>query len=124
MVPIFGHAFRADGRPRGQMVGFMQTLFPGQILNSRMVKSTAISDAGITNQTLYEVDGAHFTHLTYDRAMEALIEVNEEIVALIRGAWGRESARLTAVQTGNSCVSTSLVGRGRAELALRISSRV
>ena len=54
-----------------------------------MVKSTAISDAGITNQTLYEVDRAQFTHLTYDRAMEALNKVNEEITALIHRAWGR-----------------------------------
>jgi chromosome partitioning protein len=77
-----------DG-PQTQMVGFMQTLFPGQILNNRMVKSTAISDAGITNQTLYEVDRAQFTHLTYDRAMEALTKVNEEITELIHRAWGR-----------------------------------
>ncbi len=77
-----------DG-PQAQMVGFMQTLFPGQILNNRMVKSTAISDAGITNQTLYEVDRAQFTHLTYDRAMEALTKVNEEITELIHRAWGR-----------------------------------
>ena len=70
-----------DG-PQAQMVGFMQTLFPGQILNNRMVKSTAISDAGITNQTLYEVDRAQFTHLTYDRAMEALTKVNEEVTEL------------------------------------------
>ncbi len=77
-----------DG-PQAQMVGFMQTLFPGQILNNRMVKSTAISDAGITNQTLYEVDRAQFTHLTYDRAMEALTKVNEEVTELIHRAWGR-----------------------------------
>ena len=77
-----------DG-PQAQMVGFMQTLFPSQILNNRMVKSTAISDAGITNQTLYEVDRAQFTHLTYDRAMEALTKVNEEITELIHRAWGR-----------------------------------
>ncbi len=34
------------------MVGFMQALFPKQMLSNPMVKSTAISDAGITNQTL------------------------------------------------------------------------
>src|SRR5271168_689888 len=36
--------FEPTDGPQSQMVGFMQTLFPGQILNSRMVKSTAISD--------------------------------------------------------------------------------
>lgn len=78
-----------DG-PQSQMVGFMQTLFPGQMLNNRMVKSTAISDAGITNQTLYEVDRSQFTHLTYDRAMEALSNVNQEITDLVHKAWGRK----------------------------------
>ena len=75
--------------PQTQMVGFMQSLFPNHILSNRMVKSTAISDAGITNQTLYEVDRAQFTHQTYDRAMEALVKVNEEIAELVHKAWGR-----------------------------------
>jgi chromosome partitioning protein len=78
-----------DG-PQSQMVGFMQTLFPTQMLDNRMVKSTAISDAGITNQTLYEVDRSQFTHATYDRAMEALSKVNQEITELINKAWGRK----------------------------------
>ncbi|HEY8066907.1 MAG TPA: plasmid partitioning protein RepA [Methylosinus sp.] len=77
-----------DG-PQAQMVGFMQSLFPKQMLKSPMVKSTAISDAGITNQTLYEVERAQFTRATYDRALEALNAVNEEITALVHQAWGR-----------------------------------
>ncbi|MGV8856737.1 MAG: plasmid partitioning protein RepA [Devosia sp.] len=78
-----------DG-PQAQMVGFMQALFPKQMLSSQMLKSTAIADAGITNQTLYEVDRAQFTRSTYDRAMEALNGVNEEITTLIHKAWGRK----------------------------------
>ena len=54
-----------------------------------MVKSTAISDAGLTKQTLYEVARENFSRLTYDRAMESLTAVNEEIEALILRAWGR-----------------------------------
>ena len=77
-----------DG-PQSQMVGFMQALFPMQMLKHPMVKSTAIADAGITNQTLYEVERAQFIRATYDRAMEALNAVNEEITALIHNAWGR-----------------------------------
>ena len=72
------------------MVGFMQALFPKQMLKNQMVKSTAISDAGITNQSLYEVERSQFVRVTYDRAMEALNAVNEEIVALIHKAWGRK----------------------------------
>jgi chromosome partitioning protein len=82
--------FEPTDGPQSQMVGFMQTLFPGQILENRMLKSTAISDAGITNQTLYEVDRSQFTHHTYDRAMDALNRVNGEIVELVHGAWGRK----------------------------------
>ena len=77
-----------DG-PQAQMVGFMQALFPKQVLASQMLKSTAISDAGITNQTLYEVDRGHMIRSTYDRALESLNAVNEEIVDLVHRAWGR-----------------------------------
>jgi chromosome partitioning protein len=78
-----------DG-PQSQMVGFMHALFPKQMLKNPMVKSTAISDAGITNQSLYEVDRSQFTRATYDRAMEALNAVNEEITGLVHRAWGRK----------------------------------
>ena len=54
-----------------------------------MLKSTAISDAGITKQSLYEVNRDQFTRATYDRALEALDNVNNEIEQLIRTAWGR-----------------------------------
>jgi chromosome partitioning protein len=78
-----------DG-PQAQMVGFMQALFPMQMLKTPMVKSTAISDAGITNQTLYEVERSQFIRATYDRAMEAMNRVNEEITSLIHMAWNRK----------------------------------
>ena len=77
-----------DG-PQAQMVGFMQALFPKQMLKTQMLKSTAISDAGITNQTIYEVDRSQMIRSTYDRASESLNAVNEEIVSLIHRAWGR-----------------------------------
>ena len=55
-----------------------------------MLKSTAIADAGITNQTLYEVERTQFIRATYDRAIESLNAVNEEIVSLIHRSWRRE----------------------------------
>ena len=78
-----------DG-PQAQMVGFMQALFPKQMLKNPMLKSTAISDAGITNQSLYEVERSQFVRGTYDRALEALNAVNEEITTLVHNAWGRK----------------------------------
>ncbi|MGL4635505.1 MAG: plasmid partitioning protein RepA [Beijerinckiaceae bacterium] len=78
-----------DG-PQSQMVGFMQALFPGQMLQHTMLKSTAIADAGITNQTLYEIDASMFVRSTYERAMGSLNAVNEEITHLVHQAWGRK----------------------------------
>jgi len=75
-----------DG-PQTQMVAFMRSLFGERVLTSGMVKSTAISDAAITKQTLYEVTREQFTRSTYDRALESMNQVNAEIEGLIESAW-------------------------------------
>lgn len=77
-----------DG-PQGQIVGLMRSLFGERVLTTAILKSTAISDAGLTKQTLYEVGRENFTRATYDRALESLDGVNAEIERLIREAWGR-----------------------------------
>lgn len=76
--------------PQTQMVAFMRSLFRERVLTHTMLKSTAISDAGLSKQTLYEVGRENFTKQTYDRAIEALDTVNSEIEGLIKLAWGRE----------------------------------
>ncbi len=78
----------SDG-PQTQMVGFMRSLFRERVLTNAMLKSTAISDAGLSKQTLYEVGRENFSKNTYDRAMESLDAVNGEIETLIRHSWGR-----------------------------------
>lgn len=78
-----------DG-PQSQMSGFMRSIFGNRVLENTMLKSTAISDAGLTKQTLYEVNRSQFTRGTYDRALESLTAVNSEIEDLIRGTWGRK----------------------------------
>lgn len=78
-----------DG-PQAQMSGFMRAIFGNRMLHNPMLKSTAISDAGVTKQTLYEVDRTQFTRGTYDRAMESLGAVNGEIEELMRSVWGRK----------------------------------
>jgi len=75
--------------PQTQMLGFMQSMLAEEILRNPMVKSTAISDAGLTKQSLYEVDRANFNRETYDRAIECMDAVNFEIQGLIHRAWGR-----------------------------------
>ncbi|MGS1096426.1 plasmid partitioning protein RepA (plasmid) [Aquamicrobium terrae] len=81
--------YEPTDQPQAQMVAFLQTLFGEFILKNQMLKSTAVSDAGITKQTLYEVEKNTMTRSTYERAMEALDAVNGEIAGLIHGAWGR-----------------------------------
>lgn len=77
--------------PQSQMVHFMRSLYGDFVLKNEMVKSTAISDAGITKQTLYEVERGQLTRSTYDRAVESLHSVNGELISLIHRAWGRAS---------------------------------
>ena len=80
-----------DG-PQTRIVGLMRSLFGERVLTNAMLKSTAVSDAGLTKQTLYEIGRENFTRQTYDRAVEALDAVNGEIEGLIRQAWGRATA--------------------------------
>lgn len=80
-----------DG-PQNQMVSFMRSMFGEHVLNHPVLKSTAISDAGITKQTLYEVEKSQFTRSTYERALESLNAVHGEIEGLIQAAWGRKGA--------------------------------
>ncbi|WP_373852129.1 plasmid partitioning protein RepA [Bradyrhizobium sp.] len=78
----------SDG-PQTTMVGLMRSIFGSRVLTHPMVKSTAIADAGLTKQTLYEVERQQFTRGTYDRAIEALDLVNGEIESLIKQVWKR-----------------------------------
>lgn len=78
----------SDG-PQTTMVGLMRSIFGARVLTHPMVKSTAISDAGLTKQTLYEIERHQFTRGTYDRAIEALDLVNGEIEGLIKQVWKR-----------------------------------
>lgn len=78
-----------DG-PQSQMTGFMRAIFGNRMLQNAMLKSTAISDAGVTKQTLYEVERSQFIRGTYDRAMDSLNAVNGEIESLLKTTWGRK----------------------------------
>ena len=75
--------------PQTQVIDFLRGLFPERILDNAMVKSAAITDAGLSKQTLYEVPREEMDRRTYDRARASLDAVNGEIEGLIRSAWGR-----------------------------------
>lgn len=79
-----------DG-PQAQIVDFLRSLFHERVLEAMMVKSTAVSDAGLSKQTIYEAGRDTMHRQTYDRAVEAMDEVNHDIEKLVRQAWGRAS---------------------------------
>jgi chromosome partitioning protein len=83
--------FEPSDGPQNWTVGLMRTLFHERVLNNTALKSTAISDAGLSKQTLYEVGRENFTRTTYQRAIESLDSVNLEVETLMRQAWGRLS---------------------------------
>jgi chromosome partitioning protein len=80
-----------DG-PQAQIVAFMRSLFHERVLTAMMVKSTAVSDAGLSKQTLYEAGRETMNRQTYDRALSSMDDVNREIEKLVQQAWGRELA--------------------------------
>jgi chromosome partitioning protein len=80
-----------DG-PQAQIVAFMRSLFGERVLTAMMVKSTAVSDAGLSKQTIYEATRDPQRRQSYDRAIEAMDDVNREIEGLVREEWGRAPA--------------------------------
>jgi chromosome partitioning protein len=80
-----------DG-PQAQIVAFLRSVFNERVLTAMMLKSTAVSDAGLSKQTIYEAGRDTMHRQTYDRALEAMDDVNREIEKLVRAVWGRAVA--------------------------------
>lgn len=76
--------------PQSQMAGFLRSILLDQVLTTPMLKSTAISDAGLTQQTIYELDPAQVIRKTLDRILESVNGVADEFERTIQQAWGRE----------------------------------
>jgi chromosome partitioning protein len=77
-----------DG-PQSQIVALLRGLFGEEVLAASVWKSTAIADAGLTKQSLYELERGAVGRATFDRAIESLEAVNGEILGLVHKAWGR-----------------------------------
>lgn len=77
-----------DG-PQRQTEGYLRAILKDMVLVNPMLKSTAISDAGMTHQTIYEVDPRDFVKATLDRALTSVNEVSAEIETIIQRVWGR-----------------------------------
>lgn len=77
--------------PQSQMAGFLRSILLDQVLTIPMLKSTAISDAGMTQQTIYELDPGQVVKKTRDRILESVNGVADEFEKTIQAAWGRKA---------------------------------
>ncbi len=75
--------------PEQEIVGLLRDLFGPDVLRATAWKSTAIANAGLTKQSLYELSKGSVGRSVYDRAMESINAVNAEVVAMISEVWGR-----------------------------------
>jgi len=75
--------------PEQEIVALMRDVFDSDVLSATAWKSTAIANAGLTKQSLYELSRGSVGRSVYDRAMESITSVNEEIMELIAAVWGR-----------------------------------
>jgi chromosome partitioning protein len=78
----------SDG-PQTQMAGYLRTILGPNVLTEPMLKSTAISDAGMTQQTIYEVDPGQLVRKTLERALSSMNGVADELELAIQKVWGR-----------------------------------
>jgi chromosome partitioning protein len=76
--------------PSQQLTGFMRALFGDRVMSATALKSTAISDATLLKQSLYEVVRSDMTRSTYDRAKQSVDAVGAEVEDMIQSAWGRK----------------------------------
>lgn len=75
--------------PQSQIVALLRNMFADDVLTATVLKSTGISDAGLSKQTLYEIERGQMRKSTYDRALESVNAVNSEVLGRIYAVWGR-----------------------------------
>lgn len=76
--------------PSQQLTSFMRALFQDRVMSSTALKSTAISDATMLKQSIYEVVRSEMTRATYDRAKGSMDAVGHEVEVMIHQSWGRK----------------------------------
>ncbi|MCA0424529.1 MAG: plasmid partitioning protein RepA [Proteobacteria bacterium] len=76
--------------PSQQITSFMRALFQDRVMSATALKSTAISDATMLKQSLYEVVRSDMTRATYDRARGSMDAIGREIETMVWQTWGRK----------------------------------
>ncbi|MGL5138734.1 MAG: plasmid partitioning protein RepA, partial [Beijerinckiaceae bacterium] len=75
--------------PEAQIVALLRNLFGEDVLNAMAWKSTAIANAGLTKQSLYELEKGVVGRVAYERAADSVDAVNAEVLSLMARVWGR-----------------------------------
>ena len=75
--------------PETQIVALLRNLFGDDVLGATIWKSTAIANAGLTKQSLYELEKGAVGRAAYDRALESVNGANREILDLLKKVWRR-----------------------------------
>jgi chromosome partitioning protein len=75
--------------PETQIVALLRNLFGADVLGATIWKSTAIANAGLTKQSLYELDKGSVGRGAYERAIESVNAANAEIRQLAMKVWRR-----------------------------------
>ncbi|QPC88937.1 plasmid partitioning protein RepA (plasmid) [Mesorhizobium sp. NBSH29] len=75
--------------PEQEILALLRDLFGPNVFAATAWKSTAIANAGLTKQSLFELTRGSVGRTVYERAMESINAVNEEAIGLINRVWGR-----------------------------------
>ncbi|MEL6523872.1 MAG: hypothetical protein AAFQ66_23045 [Pseudomonadota bacterium] len=87
--------FEPNDLPSQQMAAFLRSKFGDDVLLHPFVKSTAVGDASMTKQSIYEVARTDFHRQTYDRAFSSVELVVRCVENEIRQIWGRAPLELS-----------------------------
>jgi chromosome partitioning protein len=88
-VKILITRYEAGDQPQVQMASFLRTVLGPTVMPVEFVKSTAIGDAANTKQTVFEVEPRDINRKTYDRVIESISRICDEIEIEMHKAWGR-----------------------------------
>jgi len=75
--------------PETQIVALLRNLFGDDVLGATVWKSTAIANAGLTKQSLYELEKGAVGRVAYERAIESVNAANREFLGLLEKVWRR-----------------------------------
>lgn len=81
--------YESTDQPQVQMAGFLRTVLGTAVMSSEFVKSTMIGDAANTKQPVFEIEPREVNRKTYDRVMESINRITDELEAEIMKSWGR-----------------------------------